>query len=81
VAIGRPNDSTAWLREITRRGQARLGMFFASSADPAYFWSVPVWAAVAPHQPRLVVPRFNGSFRNRPDAICQRAGDSIDITA
>ena len=48
TAIGRPNDSAAWLREITRRGQARLEGFFASSADPAYFWSVPVWAAVAP---------------------------------
>lgn len=77
MATGRPNDSAAWLREITRRGQARKECSLPLNADPAYFRSVPVWAAVAPHQPRLVVPRFNGSFRNRPDAICQRAGDSM----
>ena len=58
-------------------GGRPLISFLPLSADPAYFWSVPVWAAVAPQQPRLVVPRFNGSFRNRPDAIVQRAGDSI----
>lgn len=51
------------------------------SADPAYFWSVPVWAAVASHQPELVVPRFNGSFQSRPDAICQRARDSIEVAS
>jgi hypothetical protein len=51
------------------------------SADPAYFWSVPVWAAVAPHQPELVVPRFNGAFRHHPDAICQRAGDSMQCAS
>ena len=50
------------------------------SANPAYFWSVPVWAAVAPQRPRPVVPRFNDSFRNRPDAICQRAGDSMQCS-
>ena len=33
------------------------------------------------NRPRPLVPRFNGLFRDRPDAICQRVGDSNSITA
>lgn len=58
-------------------GGRPLVKFFATQRGPCLFLVRACLGCGSSTSARLVVPRFNDSLRNRPDAIFQRAGDSI----
>lgn len=60
--MGGLDDSAAKVAGNHKEGTGPVSNVLASDADPVYFRSVSVWAAVAPHNPKVGDPAIQRCF-------------------